>query len=79
MDGVLTQAAQVQAAMADIPVHPVLCFVGSDWDLLAGPIEISGVSVTTPRRLKRALCRNRQGPFPVTAMAKAIAARFQPA
>jgi hypothetical protein len=79
VDGVLTQAAQVQAAMADIPVHPVLCFVDSDWDLLAGPIEISGVSVTTPRRLKRALSKETEGPFPVAAMAKAIAARFPPA
>ena len=79
VDGVLTQAAQVQAAMADIPVHPVLCFVDSDWDLLAGPIEISGVSVTTPRRLKGALSKETEGPFPVTAMAKAIAARFPPA
>ena len=75
----LTQTAQVQAAMADIPVHPVLCFVDSDWDLLAGPIEISGVSVTTPRRLKGALSKETEGPFPVTAMAKAIAARFPPA
>ena len=79
VDGVLTQAAQVQAAMADIPVHPVLCFVDSDWDLLAGPIEISGVSVTTPRRLKGALSKETEGPFPVTAMAKAIAAGFPPA
>ena len=79
VDGVLTQAAQVQAAMADIPVHPVLCFVDSDWDLLAEPIELSCVSVTTPRRLKRALSKQTEGPFPVAAMANAIAARFPPA
>ena len=79
VDGVLDQVAHVQAGMADIPVHPVLCFVDSDWDLLAGPIEISGVRVTTPRRLKRALSKEAEGPFPVAAMANAIAARFPPA
>ena len=76
VDGVLDQAAQMQAAMAGVPVRPVLCFVDSDWDVLAGPIEISGVSVTTPRRLKRVLSKQAEGPLPVAAMANAIAARF---
>ena len=40
------------------------------------PIELSGVSVTTPRRLKRALSKQTEGPFPVAAMANAIAASF---
>ena len=75
----LTQTAQVQAAMADIPVHPALCFVDSDWGVLAGPIEIRGVNVATPRRLKRALSKQTEGPFPVAATANAIAARFPPA
>jgi hypothetical protein len=79
VDGVLDQVAHVQAGMADVPVHPVLCFVDSDWDVSAGPDEISGVGVTTPRRLKRALSKQTEGPFPVAAMAKAIAARFPPA
>ena len=76
VDGVLDQVAHVQAGMADVPVHPVLCFVDSDWDVFAGPIDISGVTVTTPRRLKRALSKQTEGPFPVAAMANAIAASF---
>ena len=36
---------------ADAPVHPVVCFVASDWALFAKPFEIAGVLVAWPQKL----------------------------
>jgi hypothetical protein len=36
-----------------VPVHGVLCLLGSDWPLLARAIEIHGVTVVWPKELER--------------------------
>ncbi len=46
------QVAVVRAALgaewSDVPVRPMLCFVGSDWGRFAKPFEVHGVVVTSP-------------------------------
>jgi hypothetical protein len=47
---VLKQVALVIAAVPDVPVLGMLCFVGADWPLLGGDFAIGGVRVLWPRR-----------------------------
>lgn len=53
-------AGQVEAVRAaivldplagDLAITPAVCFVASDWNLLAKPFEVSGVLVTWPQKL----------------------------
>jgi hypothetical protein len=76
VDGVLWQAAHVQAAVPQVPVQPVLCFVDSDWPLLAGPFTVRGVAVMTPRMVKKALSVSPPAPTPLTAVTDVLNSRF---
>ena len=54
--GLTWQVQAVKAALAPIgfeqtPVHPVLCFVSSEWALFAKPFRLDGTLVTWPTRL----------------------------
>lgn len=54
VDGVLKQAGLVQDLMGahpDVPVHPVLCFLGADWPLVGGSFVTRGVDVLWPKKL----------------------------
>jgi hypothetical protein len=46
-----TSAVAPDPLAADVPVRPVVCFVASDWGILARPFEIDGVLVTWPQKL----------------------------
>ncbi len=50
--GARRQAMEVEAVLAGsgLPAHPVLCFVGSHWELTNGFV-VDGVGVTSPDRL----------------------------
>lgn len=56
-DAMAEQVKAVRAAVSaagiapTVGVHPVLCFVGADWDLLASPFDVNGVLVSWPRKL----------------------------
>ena len=52
VDGVRWQARAVEAILDEpgVPVHPVLCFIGSTWSISNG-LLIDGVGVTSPERL----------------------------
>jgi hypothetical protein len=51
------QVEAVERALAGqaIPIHPVLCFTGSEWPLLARPFTIGNVLVTWPTALVRTI------------------------
>ena len=52
VDGVLKQVEVVKKAIGDdVPVHPVLCFVGADWPLIGGSFTTRGVMVLWPKKL----------------------------
>jgi hypothetical protein len=55
--GMTKQVAAVRRAVdsEDIPIHPVLCFTGSEWCLLAKPFTVDGVIVTWPQALARTI------------------------
>jgi hypothetical protein len=54
LDGVARQTTAVRRAVGmAVPVHGVLCFVGSDWGVLMRPFHVMGVLVTWPRALVR--------------------------
>lgn len=77
VDGVRWQARAVEAIIgeAGVPVHPVLCFVGSTWSISNG-LLIDGVGVTSPERLGVLL----RSPGPLgTAAAAALHARLDAA
>ena len=44
-------AGRVRAEMPEVPVRGILCFVDSEWPLLAGPFRVNGVEVLWPRKL----------------------------
>lgn len=54
VDSMERQAWEVEAALAqvDVPVHPVLCFVGSQWPLIRRPLQFGRVAVVWPQRLE---------------------------
>lgn len=76
VESVLRQAALVHEVIPAAPIYPVLCFVDSDWPLLAGPFATRGVKVMTPRMLKKALSRQAQGPGDVAGAVGALARAF---
>ena len=55
------QVAAVRGALdsadigSSIPIHPVLCFVGAEWDLFFTAFTVNGVLVTAPRPLRHRL------------------------
>jgi len=54
--GVEDQAEVVRAVLAprgfrDVPVRPVLCFIGAEWGLFASPFKLGSVLVTWPKFL----------------------------
>ena len=52
VDGVLKQIDIVRGVVGEaVPVHGVLCFVGSDWPLLGGSFTSRGVEVLWPKKL----------------------------
>lgn len=57
------QAEVIRDALApldfsDVPVLPVLCFVGADWGLFASPLRFGSVLVTWPKALYEQLKKN---------------------
>jgi hypothetical protein len=60
-------ARQINAVLevtdcAEIPVHAALCFVDSEWGLLAKPFQHAGVWVTWPKKLSEMIA----SPGPLT-------------
>ena len=51
VDGVLWQVECVREEVPGVPVCGILCFVDSEWPLLAGPFRVNGVEVLWPRKL----------------------------
>jgi hypothetical protein len=60
-------------ALANLPVHPVLCFVGADWGVLPKPFKVGPVLVTHPTLLCRRL---RKAAFVETDVIQAAARRL---
>ena len=61
---VRAMAGQVEAARsalgphwAEVAIHPLLCFVGAEWSLLAKPFTLEGVTVAWPKATARLLRR----------------------
>ena len=60
-DGLVWQVEAVRQALAtsrldgDIPVMPVLCFIGAEWPLLRPPTAFRGVLLEGPRTLRKRL------------------------
>lgn len=53
VDGVRRQVERVRAAVVDIPVSGVLCFVEADWPIFGGDFVIRETIVTWPRDLAK--------------------------
>jgi hypothetical protein len=53
------QVAAVRRALGadDTPIHPVLCFNGSEWSRLTKPFTVDGVLVVWPTALARTISR----------------------
>ncbi|MBB5633295.1 hypothetical protein BKA04_001518 [Cryobacterium mesophilum] len=79
VDGVLWQIERVREVAPDVPVRGILCFVESDWPLLAGPFRVNGVEVLWPKKLAGRLKESAAGQVDVAAMAELLAARFRAA
>ena len=47
----LWQVECVREEVPGVPVCGILCFVDSEWPLLAGPFRVNGVEVLWPRKL----------------------------
>jgi len=57
VDGTAWQVQAVRSALesvglADVPIHPVLCFTNSDWGLFSKGITIGGVRVLWGKKLR---------------------------
>jgi hypothetical protein len=85
-NGLAIQLKAVRAALESdpayeqIPIHPVLCFLESEWAPLARPFEVSGVTVLYPGALRARLIKD--GPLLRTAIERAasrLAASLPPA
>ncbi|MCU1421156.1 MAG: hypothetical protein JWN36_807 [Microbacteriaceae bacterium] len=55
--GVLKQVNLVVAAVPDVPVLGMLCFVEADWPLFGGDFSIGGVRVLWPRKAAEQVAR----------------------
>lgn len=78
------QVDMVRAALgpagADVPVHPVLCFVDAEWGRLARPFAIGDVTVAWPRATARLIRRpGPLGPNRVAFLASTLDAALPPA
>lgn len=72
--------AVLGAEWADVPVRPVLCFVGCDWGWLAKPFELHGVVVTWPEAARALLARpGSSSPDRVERIATTLEERLRPA
>ena len=79
VDEAARRAVSVQAALEDVPVTPVLCFIDAEWALLGRAIVLHGVHAISPKATV-ALVR-RAGPLAadrVSAIAGKAAAAFPP-
>jgi hypothetical protein len=76
VDGVLKQVSHVQAAVGDVPVFGVLCFVDSDWGFFADAFTVNGVHVVWPRKLASMRGKSVEPVIDVAAVAVQIAQRF---
>jgi Nuclease-related domain len=55
-DGIGWQVTAVRAALGerhDVPVTPVLCFIGAEWPLLGGPYQFAGVRTEAERSVRK--------------------------
>lgn len=61
VEGVLKQADAVKTVLApthgEVPVWPVLCFIGVEMDLFESPFQHQGAVITWPRRLYKSLAK----------------------
>lgn len=79
VDGVLWQVECVRKAVPDAPVRGILCFVDSEWPLLAGPFTVNGVEVLWPRKLVGRLTAVGPALADVDKVAGVLANRLRPA
>jgi hypothetical protein len=69
--------ALVASLGADIPVTPVLCFVGADWPLLFAPNSFRGVRLEDPKSLCRLVAsRHTLDSTAINNLARILAAEF---
>ena len=80
LDGAARLGTAVRRTVGlSVPVHPVLCFVGSDWGVLSRPFHVDGVLVTWPRALgKQVQAKGPIGPS-VQQLALELDGMFPPA
>lgn len=55
VDGVLKQVEHVGAAVGEVPVFGVLCFVDSDWGFFPDAFTVNGVQEVRLRKLAKTL------------------------
>lgn len=81
LDGMGGQVEAVRAVVGTAPpVHPVLCFVDSDWGLFTRPFRMRGVLVCWPRALaKRVRAPDAGTPEQVAHLAELLTERLPPA
>ena len=79
VDGVLWQVDCVRKVVPDVPVRAILCFVDSEWPLLAGPFQVNGVEVLWPKKLVSRLTSAVPGLVDLDAVAARLGGKFRPA
>lgn len=79
VDGVLWQVECVRKEVPDTPVRGILCFVDSEWPLLASGFQVNGVEVLWPRKLVSRLTSPGAVGIDVADVAQRLAAKFRPA
>ena len=79
VDGVLRQVECVREEVREVPVRGILCFVDSEWPLLAGSFRVNGVEVLWPRKLVGRLTAAGPAVVDVDAVAGVLENRFRPA
>lgn len=79
VDGVLWQVECVRKEVPDVPVRGILCFVDSEWPLLAGPFRVNGVEVLWPRKLVGRLTAAPTAEVDVDELVGLLAAQFHAA
>lgn len=77
VEGVLWQVGRVLEVLPDAPVRGVLCFVDSEWGLLASSFQVNGVEVLWPKKLESRLTAVRAAEVDVADVAGRLAARFR--
>lgn len=79
VDGVLWQVECVRKAVPDASVRGILCFVDSDWGLLASSFQVNGVEVLWPRKLLGRLTAAAPAVAQVDAVTVRLEGKFRPA